>query len=91
VVLEWIWTNTPCRRIVTGVPQGNRLAFRFAVAAGMEQYGVNEASFLRGGRMLDQICLGISRPRDLPLYESAETPIPGDSSLLVASRGSKEG
>jgi RimJ/RimL family protein N-acetyltransferase len=91
VALEWIWTHTPCRRIVTGVPQGNRVAFRFALAAGMEQYGVNEASFLRGGRMLDQICLGISRPRDLPLYESAEVPIPGDCSLVAQSAGQKEG
>ena len=90
VMLKWVWTWTPCRRIVTGVPQGNRLAYRFAIAAGMEQYGVNEASFIRDGRMQDQICLGISRPRDLPLYEDTEVPIPGESSPVAAFQGSEE-
>jgi RimJ/RimL family protein N-acetyltransferase len=90
VMLEWVWVNTPCRRIITGVPQGNRLAYRFALDAGMEQYGVNCASFLKNGRMQDQICLGISRPRDLPLFEDVEVPIPGDSSLVAQSTGAKE-
>jgi hypothetical protein len=76
---------------VTGVPQGNRLAYRFAIAAGMEQYGVNEASFIRDGRMQDQICLGISRPRDLPLFEAAEVSIPGERSPVAAFSGTKEG
>ncbi len=86
VMLAWVWENTPCQRIVTGVPQGNRLAYHFAIQAGMEQYGINEASFLKGGRLLDQICLGINRPR-----EAAETPIPGDRSPVAASAGPKEG
>jgi len=90
-MLKWVWGNTPCRRIVTNVPANNRLAYHFAVQAGMEVYGTNEASFLKGGRLLSQICLGISRPRDLPLFEAAEVSIPGDSSLLAASTGPKEG
>jgi RimJ/RimL family protein N-acetyltransferase len=90
--LAWIWTNTPCRRIVTNVPAENRLAYHFALAAGLEVYGTNEASFLRHGRLQDQICLGISRPRELPLFEAAqETTILDDCSLLAASTGSEEG
>ena len=86
VMLEWVWANTPCRRIVTHVPSDNRLAYRFALAAGMRVFGIDEQSFLKGGRLLDQICLGINRP-----LEAAETPIPADSSLVAASAGPEEG
>ena len=68
----WIWENTPCRRLITNVPVDNKPAYVFAVAAGMEPYGTNEDSFLKGGRLIDQICLGISRPSDMPLFQAAE-------------------
>lgn len=58
---EWMWRNTDCRRIWTNVPVHNRLALRFAKAAGMTQFGVNEKSYLRGGALTDQILLGLSR------------------------------
>lgn len=76
-MLAWVWTNTPCQRIVTNVPVDNRLAYHFALDAGMEVYGKNEDSFLKNGRLLDQICLGMSRPRDLPVAEAA------DSSMIL--------
>jgi len=56
----WVWSNTPCRRIITNVPSNNRLALHFAMRAGMTIYGTNERSFLKNGQLLDQICLGIS-------------------------------
>jgi len=59
---SWIWSHTPCRRIVTNVPSSNRLALRFAVKAGMKVFGINEASYLKGGVLYDQVCLGISAP-----------------------------
>ena len=59
---EWVWGNTLCHRIITSVPETNRLALQFAIACGMTEYGRNEKSILKGGRLLDQICLGISRP-----------------------------
>lgn len=64
VMLTWVWENTPCRRLITNVPADNRLAFHFALDAGMEVYGKNEDSFLKNGKLLDQICLGLSRPRE---------------------------
>jgi RimJ/RimL family protein N-acetyltransferase len=57
---EWIWKHTPCRRIVTNVPSSNRLALRFAIRAGMKIYGVNRESYLKGGKLCDQVCLGLS-------------------------------
>lgn len=59
---DWIWRNTPCRRIVTNVPTYNRLALHFAFKAGMKMYGVNPDSYLKDGILRDQMCLGISKP-----------------------------
>lgn len=71
----WIWENTPCRRLITNVPANNRVAYHFALQAGMEVYGRNEASFLKNGKLLDQICLGMSPPwaaNDAPEVPDAE-------------------
>lgn len=59
----WIWEHTHCRRIITNVPKSNRLALHFALKAGMKIFGVNEASFLKGGVLCDQVMLGISKPQ----------------------------
>lgn len=60
-VVAWIFGNTPCQRLVTSVPQGNDLALQLARRAGLEVYGLNPRSLMRGGRLLDQTLLGISR------------------------------
>lgn len=57
----WVFTNTRCRRIVTNVPECNRLALRFAKRAGMVEFGRNEKSFLKGGVLFDQIMLGLTK------------------------------
>ena len=54
------------------VPRDNRVAYHFALAAGMNVYGQNECSFLKNGKLHDQICLGISRPADMPLFGAAQ-------------------
>jgi RimJ/RimL family protein N-acetyltransferase len=61
---DWIWEHTTCRRIVTSVPSNNRLALKFAITAQMRVYGINEASYLKNGALLDQVCLGISAPAE---------------------------
>lgn len=67
---DWIWKNSPCRRIITSVPSPNRLALHFALKAGMKIYGVNRASFLKNGVYCDQVCLGLSAPGILDDCES---------------------
>jgi RimJ/RimL family protein N-acetyltransferase len=59
--IQWVWGNTPFRRIVTNVPIQNRLAAKLARCSGMELFGLNRASFLKGGRLFDQLMFGISR------------------------------
>lgn len=59
---DWMWGNTLCRRIWTNVPVHNRLALRFAKAAGMTEFGTNVKSCQKNGRLVDQIMLGMSKP-----------------------------
>jgi len=61
-LIQWVWDNTPCVRITTRVPEFNRLALRFAKMSGMIQWGVNEMSFLKHGKLHSQVYLGITKP-----------------------------
>ncbi|HEX3941583.1 MAG TPA: hypothetical protein VHX11_08895 [Acidobacteriaceae bacterium] len=63
--IAWLWQNTRCQRLITDVPSDNRLALRFAKQGGLTEYGINPKSFSRGGVLLDQFCLGISKPEVL--------------------------
>lgn len=62
-MLGWMWQNTTARRLVGEICRSNTLAIRFARRAGFEPYGINRQSYLRGGVLLDQVCLGISKPQ----------------------------
>jgi len=60
-VKEWMFRHSPAMRIVTVVPENNSLALHFAKSAGMETFGVNPQSFMKGGHLYDQILLGVSK------------------------------
>lgn len=60
---EFIWRETKCLRMFGQIVRSNRLALRFAKAAGMLEFGVHPESFMKGGRMQDQVLVGISRPQ----------------------------
>jgi len=60
--IQWIWEKTGCRRLVAEVPSYNRLALKLARGAGMMEFGVNCHSWLKGGKVHDQVLFGISRP-----------------------------
>jgi len=61
-MLAWMWTNSTASRIVGEIVKSNTLAIRFVRQCGFEPYGINRRSYLRGGVLQDQVCLGISRP-----------------------------
>lgn len=63
-LFRWMWDNTTCRRIVGTAPVTNRLVINFVKSAGMAEYGLNPASYLKNGVLLDQVLLGISRPKE---------------------------
>lgn len=59
--MRWIFGNTPCRKIVSLVPDGNVLAMRFAKRCGLRVEGLLTKSFLRGGKLLNQTVFGIEK------------------------------
>jgi RimJ/RimL family protein N-acetyltransferase len=61
-MIRWVWENTRCLRIVTLVPEYNRLALSFAKRCGLVCYGVNPKSYMKRGTLHDSILLGISKP-----------------------------
>lgn len=60
-VIQWIFENTPCLRIITDVPFYNQLALNFAVDCGLIAYGVNRGSYMKFGKLHDQVVLGVSK------------------------------
>ncbi len=65
--LEWVWKNTGFQRIFTNVPIYNSLAHRLARNVGMILFGVNQRSFLKDGKLHDQLMLGLNREATCPL------------------------
>lgn len=62
-IVAWIWANTSCLRIIASVPASNRAAIRFGLRAmGLKAYGRNRASFMKHGKLWDQVLMGTSRP-----------------------------
>jgi RimJ/RimL family protein N-acetyltransferase len=60
LTLRWVVERTECRKVITHVPVTNRTALRFAQRVGMVDEGLNRASFLKGGQVVDQYVLGIT-------------------------------
>jgi hypothetical protein len=64
-VMAWLWGNTPCLRLVASVPKCNRAAVRYGLDPGgmnLLPFGVNEKSFLKHGKLWDQVLMGRSKP-----------------------------
>lgn len=59
--LSWVWLNTPAWRLTAEIPAFNSLALRYARRLGLTRYGVNPHSFLKGGKLYDQVLMGASR------------------------------
>jgi hypothetical protein len=64
-VVAWLWEHTACRRLTASVPECNRAAVRYGLdeeGMHLRPYGINEKSFLKDGKLWDQILMGRSRP-----------------------------
>lgn len=60
-VIDWIFSNTECLRLITQIPEDNLLAERLAISAGMKLYGVNENSFKLKNNVQSLKLYGISK------------------------------
>jgi RimJ/RimL family protein N-acetyltransferase len=61
MAFKWIFKYTLCRKIIAEIPVYNRLVVKAARDSGMTEFGVNTASFLKGGKLRDQVLLGIKK------------------------------
>lgn len=61
-MLNWMWSHTTAKRITGSIPIYNRRAIAFAKRMGGQVYGVNPQSWLKDGRLRDQILIGVSKP-----------------------------
>ena len=59
-LVEWVFQNLDCKRLITEVPEFNKLALKFALRSGMEKYGFNEKSWLKDGHLYGITLLGIT-------------------------------
>ena len=60
-VLDWIFTNTVCLKVVTFVPETNKKALNLALKTGLKIEGFIEKSFLKNGSLIGQHVLGINK------------------------------
>jgi RimJ/RimL family protein N-acetyltransferase len=60
-VIKWVFDTTECRRLITCVPDGNLLALRLAEESGMQAFGYNPRSLMRGGQLIGQHMLGMDK------------------------------
>jgi RimJ/RimL family protein N-acetyltransferase len=59
LTMEYLFTQTPCRKVMTRIPENNRRAVVMARMCGMSQEGLDRKSFLKGGQLLDQHVFGL--------------------------------
>lgn len=64
-IIPWIWQSTEFHRLVGEIPKYNERALRFAVLMGAKEIGVNQESFLKDGKLHDQVLFGLSRPKGM--------------------------
>lgn len=60
-VIQWAWDNTEAMKLVAQIPVIYPNVKDFALARGFEIEGINEASYMKGGEIVDQWYLGIKR------------------------------
>lgn len=56
-----MFDNTSCEKMITNVPEYNKLAYRFAKSIGGVDEGTNRKSFKKEGILMDQYVLGITK------------------------------
>lgn len=60
---EWVFDNDPRTiKLVAAIPVTDVQVLRFAQRVGFQREGVNKASFIRNGEVLDQYYVGLQRP-----------------------------
>lgn len=63
--VQWMFSNTRCRKVVAFIPVFHRLAVTLAKKTGFKIEGVSEKSFQKEGVLYNQTLMGICKEVDL--------------------------
>ena len=63
-MLAWIWENMAVDKLVATIPEDNRKALLYTLKIGFQIEGICPKSFVRGGKVINQTHIGISRPKE---------------------------
>ena len=58
--LRWMFENTPCQRIISNIPEYDTRTLLYALKV-FSIYGVNPTSYLKNGKLHNQILVGINK------------------------------
>lgn len=61
IAKEWFFENTKCIRIITTIPENNKLALRMAKKTGFTEYGFNPNSWVKNKSIYGSYLLGINK------------------------------
>ncbi len=61
--VEWVWKNTRYRKITGPIRGDNRLALKLAREAGFSVLLVKAAKLMRYGKPVDEVIVGLDRPK----------------------------
>lgn len=59
--INWVFNNTAYSKINGMTPIYNKIAIKYNLDVGMKKEGVNKKSFMRNGKLHDQIYFGITK------------------------------
>ena len=59
--IRYMFTKTPCKKIMSHVPEYQRHVLLFALKNGLKKEGVNRKSYLKDGKLYDQTLVGITK------------------------------
>ncbi len=60
--LDWVWGNTPYRRLVGPVPAYNRTCLKLSKNVGFTQFGVEHDAVQKHGKVYDRLLMEIVHP-----------------------------
>lgn len=59
--IEWMWDNSPARKIVANVPENRDDVVRYVLRVGFKKEGTMTEAFLKDGKLRDLIMFGINK------------------------------
>lgn len=60
--LNWVWRNTQAIKVTAEVPSLYPNVIEFGLSCGFKIEGTNKNSYIKKGKVFDQVYLGIERP-----------------------------